>query len=63
MVYNSKFLGTFVEQNFTKEIFDNSCKNCNWYKNGICKFENWKNGIGFRILISLKLLYVYCLKK
>ncbi|OJF75709.1 MAG: hypothetical protein BKP49_10970 [Treponema sp. CETP13] len=45
-IYTTKKLGKLIEQGFSKEIFENSCKSCDWYRDGICKFERWNNRIG-----------------
>jgi hypothetical protein len=44
--YDAKNLGLIVEKNLTKEIFENSCNKCDWYKQGFCNAEKWKNMIG-----------------
>ena len=31
-------LGT-VEKNLTAEIFETSCHNCDWYAQGLCRYE------------------------
>lgn len=28
-----------VSSNLTAEIFENSCHNCDWYKQGVCRYE------------------------
>lgn len=30
-----------AEKHVTKAVFDNSCKNCIWYKEGLCSYEEW----------------------
>lgn len=47
--YDAKEIGAIVEKKLTEEIFENSCKKCDWFKKGFCKFKKWENRIGFSI--------------
>lgn len=29
----------------TKEVFTDSCKNCDWYKKGVCKYEDFETDV------------------
>lgn len=30
----------------TKEMFEHSCRNCDWYAAGLCSYEGWLRSIG-----------------
>ena len=41
--YKVSELKKILDTKLTKEVFDKSCSNCPWYKQGYCTFEDWKN--------------------
>lgn len=41
-VYTYRELTEIVQRQLTREIFDSSCSNCQWYQQGLCSFEKWR---------------------
>lgn len=35
-----------ARSHLTKEIFETSCSNCQWYQQGLCSFEEWQRRAG-----------------
>ncbi len=44
-IYESRALWEMVRENMTREIFETSCRNCDWYKQGYCNYTNYQKGI------------------
>lgn len=42
--YTYRQLQNIAGDQLTKEIFVNSCKNCEWFAQGLCSFEKWRAG-------------------
>lgn len=40
-VYTYAQLKVHAKNHLTKEVFENSCSNCEWYKQGLCKYEDF----------------------
>ncbi len=40
--YTYDELMQIAKRYLTKEVFEDSCKNCNWYKQGLCRYEDFK---------------------
>lgn len=44
-VYSFFELLKMAKERMTKEIFEASCKNCEWYGKGLCSFELWEENV------------------
>lgn len=44
-VYTYRTLRRMAAEKLTGEIFDGSCKNCEWYAQGLCSYEAWRKNI------------------
>lgn len=40
--YTYSFLKSQAKKYLSKEIFEKSCSNCKWYKEGLCKYEDFR---------------------
>lgn len=45
ITYEARKLFKEVSEKMTKEIFENSCSKCEWYKQGLCSYELYQLGI------------------
>ncbi|MCR4588713.1 MAG: DUF1284 domain-containing protein [Lachnospiraceae bacterium] len=43
--YDSARLWEQVREKLTKEKFEDSCRNCKWYKLGLCSYEGYLAGV------------------
>lgn len=34
-----------ARQKLTEQIFDASCRNCEWYAGGLCSYQKWRAGL------------------
>jgi len=41
-IYTYRELMAIAKVKLTRDVFENSCKNCNWYKQGACRYEDFK---------------------
>lgn len=49
-IYTYRELTEIAKWRLTKEIFDSSCSNCQWYQQGLCSFEKWRaSSFGFMV--------------
>lgn len=44
--YTFRTLLELAQKNLTKEMFENSCANCEWYRKGLCSYEKWITQMG-----------------
>lgn len=42
MTYTYSYLKSQAKIFLSKEIFEKSCSNCKWYKQGLCRYEDFK---------------------
>lgn len=40
--YSYEELQQHAKQYLTKEVFEASCRNCQWYKKGLCRYEDFR---------------------
>lgn len=40
-VYTYKELKSYAKRYLSEEVFENSCHNCEWYRQGLCKYEDF----------------------
>lgn len=42
---SSRRLWKYMQDHMTQEIFENSCSRCDWYQQGFCSWEKYKEGL------------------
>lgn len=42
-VYTFREMMDMAREKITKEIFEESCGNCRWYRQGLCSYEKWSD--------------------
>ena len=43
--YDAAALWTHIRQHMTREIFENACSGCSWYRRGYCSYEKYQAGL------------------
>jgi len=42
MKYTYRELQLLLQKKMTRQIFEQSCKSCRWYRKGLCSWTNWR---------------------
>lgn len=43
--YTYRQLKELVRRELTEQVFENSCRNCEWFAKGLCTYEKWRQSI------------------
>ncbi len=43
--YSFAWLLAYIQEKITEDIFDDSCKNCQWYQQGLCSYAQYQRKI------------------